>query len=350
MPFEDVIFTVAGNPLPIKSCKLSAGAERAVREAEFDIAWTGEGLPCKWGDEATVTAGELWGTGYVRDVRPSHDGMERRYSVTFMSRAIDATEASIDHPEGLAKNVDVADVAETFDTLGIGIEADARGDKKPFHKVHPGETLFETIAQDAAAQGILIHDTPEGKLKLADRPEGRHAGALRRGQNILQASAQLTEAGQFSTVKVRGQATVGTTASVLRPETAADAKIKRNRPRIIEFEGEVTSERLKKRAAWEAKRGAGNGTTASITVPGWRDEAGRLWTRNFLVEVDDDWIGIKQDMVIAQVDLSQDSSGGTTAVLSLKDPRALGGEDPRGSSAEGWGAPAALEPSYREED
>lgn len=346
--FETVIFTVAGRELAHKSCKLSAGAERAVREAEFDIAWTGDGLPCMWGDEATVMAGELWGTGYVRDVRPSHDGLGRSYSVTFMSKTVDATETSIDHPEGLAKNVDLAAIVETFDNLGIGVEADARGDRKPFHKVHPGETLFDTIAQDAAAQGILIHDTPEGKLKLADRPEGRHAGALRRGQNILQASAQLTEAGQFSTVKVRGQATVGTSAAVLRPETAADAKIRRNRPRIIEFEGEATSERLKKRAAWEAKRGAGNGTTASITVPGWRDEAGRLWARNFLVEVDDDWIGIKQDMIIAQVDLSQDSSG-TTAVLSLKDPRALGGEDPRGSSAEGWAAPAALEPTYREE-
>lgn len=349
MPFETVVFSVGGRALAHTWCKLSASAENVVREAEFDIAWTGEGLPCMWGEEATITAGELWGTGFVRDVRPSHEKSGRRYSVTFASKSVDATEASIDHPTGLAKDADLADIIETFDTAGIGVEATARGDRKPFHKVHPGETLFETVRQDAAAQGILIYDTPEGKLKTADKPEGRHAGALRRGVNILQASATLSERGQYSKVKVRGQASVGTKASSLRPETSTESKIKRDRPRIIEFEGEATSERLKKRAAWEAKRGAGNSTTASITVAGWRDEAGKLFTRNFLIEVADDWIGIEQDMVIAQVDLQQ-GDGGTIAVLSLKDPRALGGENPRGKSADGWEAPAALELDYREED
>lgn len=350
MPLESIVFAVNGRPLAHTSAQLSSSAEEAVRKATFTIVHTGPGLPCETDDEATITiSGDLWGTGFVRDVNPAHDEESRSYGVSFVSKTVDATECSIDHPTGFIADCDLRSIAEEFDSYDIGIEGTAGAEKKRHHKVVPGESLFQTLETDARAQGVLIHDTPEGKIKLADKPEGRHSGALQRGVNIKLASASLSGRYSFSDVKVRGQASEGVKATSLRAEAKAKSGARRKRMLIIPYEGEATSERLKKRAGWEAKRAAGKGTTCTITVPGFRDGAGTLWTRNYLVEVDDDWIGVKQDMVIALVAFGQDSDGGTAATLSLKDPRALGGDNPRGSSAAGWAAPSASDTEYLEE-
>jgi len=345
---EIVELLVNGVALPHTNCRLEASAEQAVRQASFSVAWNGEGLPCLPDDPATVTvSGEPWGTGYIRDVNGDHDENDRRYDVTFVSRTIDATEASIEHPTGLKRDADLVAIAKEFDTLGIGIEGSPQTIVKPRHKVRPGETLFDTIETDARAQGCLVYDDERGRLVLADKPEGRHAGALELGVNIKRASGQLSGRGSFSKVVARGQASEGVTASVLRPEAIATGTAKRNRPLIVVLEGEASSDRLKKRADWEARRGAGENVACTITTPGWRDQGGAIWTRNWLVPVIDPWLGIEQDMVVASASLEQDANGGTEATLTLKDPRALGGENPRGESAQAWSAPAA-EPEYRE--
>ncbi|BDA84964.1 hypothetical protein Sa4125_25060 [Aureimonas sp. SA4125] len=349
MALETVVLTVGGRVLSHVSCTLTMQATDAVREASFDVAYNGPGVPCEEDEDAIVTvSGEVTLTGYSRDVKGSHDEETRSYTVTVVSRTIDATEASIDHPTGLKKDCDLKEIAEEFDTVGIGIECDAKTLKKRLHKVRPGETLFETLETDARAQGVLIYDTPKGKLKLTDKPEGRHAGALVRGLNIKSASGTLSGRGNFSEVKVRGQSSDGTTSAVLRPEAEAKGTATRKRPLIRIHEGEATSDRMKKRAAWEAKRSAGAAKECSVTVPGWRDAGGKLFAPNFLIEVRDDWLGIEQDMIIASVTLRQDSEGGTEAVLTCKDPRALGGENPRGKSAKGWGAPAVPTPTFRD--
>jgi len=339
---ETIEFRVGGRALPHTHCSLSASAEEAVRTATFDVAWNGAGIPCKPDDEATITvSGALWGTGYVRDVNGSHDEGSRRYAVTFVSRTCDATECSIEHPTGLKRDADMVAIANEFDTLGVGIEGDVETEAKSVHKVRPGETLFETLETDARGQGVLIHDTPAGKLRLADKPEGRHSGSLARGRNIIRASGNLSGAKSFSKVKVRGQSSEGTTTTALRPEAETKGAAQRERPLIVIHEGEATSSRLQKRAKWEARRASGEGISCTVTVPGFRDDGGKLWTRNFLVSVADDWLGIEQDMVIASVTLDQDSEGGTTSTLNLKDPRTLGGENPRGKSNAAWNAPGS---------
>lgn len=341
MSLETIVFEVNGKALNFIRCSLTASAEEAVRTAEFDVRYSGNGLPCAPNDEAVIKiSGELWGTGYVRDVMPEHSENERGCIVTFVSRTCDATECSILHETGLAENVDLAGIAQEFDALGIGIEADAKSSIKRIHKVEPGETLFRTLEPDAKAQGVLIYDTPEGKLKLADKPEGRHAGTLKRGENIKRARGNLSGRYSYDAVTVRGQASAGTDANSLRPEATAGGLSKRPRPLLKVLYGEATSGRLKKRAEWEARRAAGKGISCEIITAGMRDTGGKIWSPNWMVEVDDDWIGIEQDMTIASLTLDQDSNGGTQSTLTLKDPRALGGDNPHGSSSGAWSAPA----------
>lgn len=343
--------TIDGLPR-FKSITVSMSAEEAVRTAQVELVPEDDGVPVVPGQATFIKAGaDLLLTGYVRDVRPAHDAGSRSLSVTICSRTVDATECSVEHPTGEVLNKDLAAIAKEFDNLGIGIESDGGLPSEPRHKLHVGETLFSTIERRSRGRGILIYDTPKGKLKLATKPEGTHRGGLYWGVNIEQASSELTERGRYSAVKVRGQASEGADKQQLRAEaTARDVGVSRSRPLILPHEGEATVDRLKKRADWGVKRGAGFAATASVTVTGWRDDGGMIWNRNWLVYVRDSWIGIEGMMVIKGVSLTQDSEEqGTVAVLSLADPRALGGENPRGKTAGAYSAPGAITVEYEDE-
>jgi prophage tail gpP-like protein len=333
---------ISGVSVPHKSISISISAEEAVRTANGDFVITGPGVPVAPDDEVTLSAsGDLLLTGYVRDADPSYDENSRSLAVSFVSKTIDATETSVDHKTGEVTEKNLADIARDYDNLGIGIEDDGDLPVEPRHKLEVGETLFDTIERRARGRGILIHDTPEGKLKLASKPAGTHSGTLKRGITHKSASAKRTGKDRHSDVKVRGQTTTGSKDAQLRAQaTATDSAARRKRPLILRHEGEVLTDRMKKRAEWHLRRGAGNALTASITVIGWRDQGDKIWTPNYLVMVDDDWIGINGMMIIKSVVLTQDD-GGTTATLSLADPRALGGENPRGDTDKSYAAPTA---------
>lgn len=340
--FETIV--IAGVSVPLKTFSMSISAEEAVRTANGTFAITGSGLPNHPDDEISISAnGTLLLTGFVRDVNPSYeaDGSSRDLSMSFVSRTIDATETSVDHQSGEALNKSLPDIAREFDNLGIGIEDDGGLPIETRHKLIPGESLFGTIERRSRGRGILIHDTPQGKLKLATKPAGMHAGTLKRGVNIKAARASLTGQGRYSDITVRGQTTVGSEDAQLRPQAMAkDSGVRRRRPLIVAHEGEILTDRMKTRAEWHAKRSSGSSVTASVTTVGWRDQGGTIWTPNFLVQVEDDWIGINGLMVIKSVSLDQSPDGeGTTATLELADPRALGGENPRGSTDSGYSAP-----------
>jgi prophage tail gpP-like protein len=346
MPFETI--TCDGLP-PIKSCSISLSAEEAVRTATLDLVITGDGIPASIGQAVTLKAsGEVMLTGYVRDVNPSHDATTRALSVNLVSRSVDYVECSADHPTGEFLKQDLAAIAKALDGQGVGIEVDGAFPQEPRHKVMPGESAFASIERRARGRGILIHDTPKGRIKLATKPEGTHSGGLIFGQNILSGSATFTERGRYSEIKVRGQASEGTEKQQLRPETTArDSGVTRKRVLIVNHEGETTLDRMKKRATWQANRAAGNGSTASITVTGWRDAGGQTWKRNWLVPVDDPWLGLSGMMLIKSVTFDQQDR--TTATLELADPRALGGENPRGKTAAGFSAPGAITADYEDE-
>ena len=345
--------TVSATGLPsFKAITINTSSEEAARSARMTLVPSGDGVPVVPDQETTIWAGnDLLLTGYVRDVEPSHEADDRALSVTVVSRTIDAIECSADHKTGEIMNKSLADIARELDDNGIGIEDDGDLPIEPRHKLRVGDSLFHSIERRARGRGVLIHDTPKGRLRLATKPEGTHTGGLVFGVNIKSASSHLTGRHRYSDVRVRGQSSDGVDKQQLRAEARArDRTVRRRRVLIVRHEGETTTDRMRKRASWHAKRGAANGTTATITVSGWRDEAGRIWTRNWLVQVTDAWIGIDGLMLIKSVELKQDgSSEGTTATLELVDPRSLGGENPRGKTAKAYAAPLANDVEFEEQ-
>ncbi len=347
-PFETVLCD--GMPALVR-INIRVSAEEAARSAHGDFVITGRGLPVEPGDPVRITAsGDLMLTGYVRDVDTGYDEESRTLSCGMVSRTVDFVECSAEHSSGEVMDKDLAEIAKELDSHGIGVETDGSDlPKEARHKLMIGESPFSSIERRSRGRGVLIHDTPEGRIKLATKPAGRHAGKLQKGVNILPgSSASFTEKGRYSDVKVRGQTTEGTDKQQLRGQSSAkDSGVKRKRVLIVAHEGEALSGRMKKRAAWQVRRAAGNGTTASIVVSGWRDEAGKLWQPNYLVFVDDDWLGLNGWMIIKDIDFEQGEM--TKATLSLADPRALGGENPRGKTASGYSAAAVDEGDFEDE-
>lgn len=347
-PFETVV--CEGLP-PIIRINIRVSAEEAARSAHADFVITGSGLPVAPGASTRITAsGDLMLTGYVRDVDTGYDEESRSFSCGIVSRTVDYVECSADHASGEILDKTLEDIAKELDSHGIGVETDGSDlPIEPRHKLAVGESAFSSIERRTRGRGVLIHDTPEGRIKLATKPAGKHAGKLQRSVNILPgSSASFTEEGRYSDIKVRGQSTEGTERQQLRGQSSAkDDGVKRKRTLILRHEGEASTGRMKKRAAWHARRAAGNGTTASIVSSGWRDDAGKLWQPNWLVYVQDDWLGLDGWMVIKDIDFEQGDM--TKATLSLADPRALGGENPRGKTTSGYSASAVNEGDFEDE-
>lgn len=346
--FETV--TIAGFP-KIETITISVSAEEAARTANVGLVIKGPGLPVWTGQDAVIMAGrDVMLTGYVRDINTGYGEADRNLSCGLVSKTVDYIECSAEHASGEILDKDLIGIAKELDSLGIGIRSD--GSSFPIearHKLMLGESPFSSIERRARGRGALIHDTAKGEIMIATKPEGLHAGALRRGENILPgASASFTEAGRYSDVKVRGQATEGTDKQQLRAQAVAkDSGVTRRRPLIIAHEGESTIDRMDKRAVWQARRAAGNGVTANIPVTGWRDVMGRIWQANWLVRVEDDFLGLSGLMIIKSITFEQGDM--TRATLSLADPRALGGDNPRGKSAGGYGAPGITAAEYEDE-
>ena len=99
--------------------------------------------------------------------------------------------------------------------------------------------------------------------------------------------------------------------------SAADTGVPRYRPRVVMAESQLTLQQMQLRANWMAAFAAGKSTEAKITVQGWRQPDGTLWTTNQIVSVTSSYLGIDQDLLIVTVEFSLDDKGGHQTHLTV---------------------------------
>jgi prophage tail gpP-like protein len=298
-------------------------------------------------DAASADGGDLMFTGNVERRRPTLGGYEKGVPVSGRSKTADAVDSSHDHETGeLKAKTPLAMANEVTKPFGIDVEADAPGELRKVARLRPGETPQKFIERLARVEGVTLTDTPEGKLKLAGAPKQRHAGAISDGDGwpaILDANADHDDSKKFSEVRVRAQAPEGFGPPALEiDERATDRSVNRKRIRVITPPEEVSKQQARKRAQWHRDRAAGAGTSAQVTVKGWRDVAGRLWTPGWLIPVHIEDLDLAQEMMIESVSYEQsdaEAGSGTQTVMNLVDPRTYGGKGGKGSkSGAGWSA------------
>lgn len=274
--------------------------------------------------------GDLLLTGHVEKRSPALRSSEQELPIAGRSKTGDLVDSSAEHATGeFEGKTPQTIIGELTQGYGVAVETETSPAARPLFRMRPGETVFAAAERIGRAAGFAVGDTPEGNLKLAKAGTKRHAGNLTEGLNILDASAVHDDSKKFSKVKVRAQAPDGYGDDDLKIEAEAeDDTLKRKRVKIIVPPELIRKQDARERAKWHRDRASGEGLTCEVTVPGWRDEVGKIWTPGLLVFTELPSLDVVQDMLIKKVRLSQsdESSGGTQAVLSLVDPRSFGGK------------------------
>jgi prophage tail gpP-like protein len=294
-------------------------------------------------DVSIMFNGDLACKGYVDRYQPKighHD--QAIITISGRSKAQDFIDSSADHDTGQFKDKDPKEIASELDKFGVGIATDEQLKKVPIYRITPGESAFRCLEKLCREQGVFPVGQPDGSIKITKGGKETHSGAIMEGVNMLIGEADHNWSGRHSDIKVRGQQPYGHGEDALQIEgIARDAEVGRYRPVIIVHDGDTDKDRAKKRASTRRDREAGNSLKANVTVQGFRDDGGKLWTPGALIFLQSTFLDIAQMMAIETVTYSQARKDGSLSVLSLVDPRALGGKGGKGGSANAaWGSGA----------
>lgn len=277
--------------------------------------------------------GALACRGYVDRYQPRlGEHSQAQIMVSGRSKGQDMIDSSAEHSTGRFKQKTPAEIGQELDKFGIGISTDEALDKVDY-QLTPGETVFRCLEKLCRSQGVFMPAQPDGSV-LITRAKGSHAGALIEGANLKAGEADHNWSGRHSKVIVRGQRPYGSGPDALQIEAIAqDAEVGRNRPVIVVQDDDTDKKRADKRAKHRRDREAGNSLKANITVQGFRDDGGMLWTPGRTVFVDSAFLDIHQAMAIDVATFTQARGHGSETVLQLVDPRALGGQSGKGGTS-----------------
>ncbi|MBI3453374.1 MAG: hypothetical protein HY057_11230 [Rhodospirillales bacterium] len=303
--------------------RVTRGIERAAGDFDLEVTerWPARetpwpilpGLRCQ-----VLLHRELAITGYVDAFEPTFDGTTHRLRVRGRSRTCDLVDCSVALRGGQFAGQTVLQIAETLARpFGIRVEVAAPvGEPIPDIQLQQGESCFEIIERVCRMRALLASDTPAGALILTRAGRKRASGALHQGVNIVAASGSLDWAERFSHVVVKGQSAgtddlFGEDASQIQAERA-DPAVARFRPKVVVAEGMADLSRAEKRAEWEVLRRGGKATSARITVQGWNQPDGRLWTPNEIVRINAQWLQIDAELLVGEVTYRLDNNGART--------------------------------------
>ncbi|WP_316234963.1 MULTISPECIES: phage baseplate assembly protein [unclassified Bradyrhizobium] len=325
-----------------------ASFKEAARSFQIEAAAEPGGAATAWTFKAGTAIdilfdGALACRGYVDRYQPKlSEHATAEITISGRSKAQDFIDSSAVHDTNQFKNKTPVEIAQALDKFGVGVSTDEQLKKVPVYRVTPGETAFRCLEKLCREQGVFPVGQADGSIKVTKGGKDRQAGGLIEGRNIKAIEADHNWSGRHSEVIVRGQKPYGHGEDALQIEgIARDAELGRYRPVIVFHDGDTDKDRAKKRAATRRDHEAGNALKANVMVQGFADEAGALWEPGKLVFVDSDFADVHQDMAIESVEFSQDRKDGSISVLSLVDPRALGGKGGKGGKAgAAWGTDA----------
>jgi prophage tail gpP-like protein len=287
------------------------------------------GMPCK-----VYINDDLSIDGYLDRVNFGVDVAQHSISVNGREKAADLVDCSAVHDPSTWKDLNALEISKILaEPFGVEITSEVDlGEPFKTFKLEEGETAFAAIDRLLKQREILA--LPDGKggvkfAKLADKSSGTK---LKQGENIKNSSSSFDMTDRFSDYIVKGQRPgndqdYGPACAQVRGD-ARDESVRRYRPMMVRAENQVSDNDALLRAKWEASTRAARSVTVSVTVAGWRQDDGKLWEINTLVDTDIPYLRISQELLISKVSFSLTMSGGTVTTLELKDKAAFEPEPP----------------------
>lgn len=323
------------------SIDVHASFEKAVRDFKATIAAEPGPSATAWTFKAGTAIeiyfnADLAFRGYVDRYQP-HLGEHKTAEIVVSGRSKgqDFVDCSAMHETGEFRNKRPDEIAKALDKFGVGVSTDIALDKVELARIVPGETAFRCIEKLCRVQGVFMVGQADGSIKITTGGKARHAGGIYEGVNLKAGHADHNWSARHSHVHVRGQRAFGSGMQHMQVDgTSQDEALHRYRPLVIAHDGDIDHDGAVKRAKFRRDREVGRSLRGNeLRVQGFRDDAGRLWTPGNLVWVESPFLDIKQDMAIESVRFSQRRETGSESVLSVCDPRALGGKKHRGGQA-----------------
>lgn len=350
---ENVTISVGGEPWPDwESLTWTAAINEAARSLTLDVAPGGDNLEkihAYFTGQAPIVVhsshidgprGDLIFTGKLDTKAPSQAGTKRSFRVTARGTGAALVDNSAIHPTGRFRKMTPKRIAEALDETNCRIVADTGADVLiPRFQVTPGETVFSALERMTRDRRLTLRGEADGAVAITKGATGRrHAGGLIEGLTLGDASATHDFSKRHRKYIVRGQSPDGTGAdSTEIEEDSEDEGVEGPRTRVLIADKDLQKGDAKEYAQHLRDRAAGTSLRASAEQPGWRDEAGELWTPGHLVWVESSWLDVRQDLLIEKISGTQTKGdgigGGSKASLSLVDPRAYGGKKGKGNKS-----------------
>jgi prophage tail gpP-like protein len=295
-------------------------------------------------------SGDFIVSGYVFAYMPTFNADQHTIVVHGRTQTYDWVASSVKSETGNYENTtDVAILQEWANNAGVLLENYTQPHPIPWYQIRQGATNYAEALRLLADSKKMIFATPRGSLALISGQSFGMSGALVQGENILEASAKLTDE-EFYMYETIGNSPIGTTwQQHLAPfGVAIAAGGRRTRYKRIIGQSVGTMAAAKARAEWERMRTAGRSTNATIVTPSWRDASGKLWSANTDIYVLAPWLQIDCVLRATRVVFSQDLAKGSVTEITLVDARAIGGgasacdSNPIWDIASGWIPPFRL--------
>ncbi len=310
----------------------------------FDIALTERWpeQPNDWpliaGDQCRVLIGnDPVITGYIDKLSVQYDATSHQIRVSGRDVTGDLVDCSA--PSRSFQNATLPEIARDLAApFGIDVADETAGDDEvedytrlPRRSVNEGETVFRHLERQALTDGRLLTTDGNGKLVITTAGKGGQSGTvLEMGKNIKAASIDRDYSQTYSDITVKGQMSAASfdvfDASVASPSHTVSREgarqpggVNRHRPLVLLSETQADGDRCRKRAENEQARRAGREVKISVTVQGWRQDDGSIWTINQMIRLIDPYLRADGFWLISEVNLTLDESG-SIAKLTLSDP------------------------------
>ena len=193
-----------------------------------------------------------------------------------------------------------------------------------------GQDAWEFIEKLARKRQVLLTSNANGDLVIT-RSSGVFVDVTLQNKinnddnNVLSYSVSYDTTGIFSLYRTSSQQNpiplnkAGSTSNYSLVEQISailDPNIRAGRQHCVTAENAGSRASMQERNKWEYNIRKARSQTYSATVHGFRNSTGNLWAINQIINVDDEFAGIKSRMLVNSVQFSLDEDGRQT-VLSL---------------------------------
>ena len=296
------------------------------------------GKPSEWGITMNdLCTAQINGidqvTGYMDRMPLTYGSRGYVLNIAARSKAGDLIDCPIAEAPNEWKAQTIKSIIEAmcgkFDAIKVVVDSSVAAKvniKIPEFKADEGAEVADMILQLSQTNGIVAMSDGSGNILLTQTTKTNKATDIISIDNTtIEGKLLSSNENRFSKYIAKGLGR-GTDEKKMSDYLhcvgeISDSIISRHRPKVILVDGNVDISQCISRARWEARVRAGKSRILQYTLPEWEQSDGKLWDVNMLVDVQDEFLDIDDEMLISDILFvgNADPDEGDYAVATIVD-------------------------------